>query len=149
MPLHSADALVLRTSIVGPEVANGDSLLCWFLAQAGECQGFDHHLWNGLTTLELSRLVAVLLERGIAERGIRHVFGEDQTKRQVLEAFRDAFDHPIRIRPIAGGAPRDMRLATAYPGFRDGLGIRPFGEQLAELRAVMDERGFWRPDVTY
>lgn len=144
-PLNS---LVLRTSIVGPEVANGDSLLCWFLAQAGECQGYDHHLWNGLTTLELSRLVAVLLERGITERGIRHVFGEDQTKRQVLEAFRDAFAHPIRIRPVAGGTPRDMRLATAYPGFLEGLGVRPFGEQLTELRAVMDERGFWRPDVT-
>lgn len=142
------NALVLRTSIVGPEVENGDSLLCWYLARARECQGYDHHLWNGLTTLELSRLVAVLLERGIPERGVRHVFGEDQTKRQVLEAFRDAFDRSIRILPVAGGAPRDMRLATAFPGFLQGLGVRSFGEQLAELRTVMDDRGFWRPDVT-
>ena len=142
------NALVLRTSIVGPEVANGDSLLCWFLAQAQECQGYDHHLWNGLTTLELSRLVAALLERGITERGVRHVFGEDQSKRQVLEAFRLAFAHPVRIAPGSGGVPRDMRLATAFPGFIEELAVRPFGEQLAELRAVMDDRGFWRPDVT-
>lgn len=142
------NALVLRTSIVGPEIASGDSLLCWFLAQTGACRGYDHHLWNGLTTLELGRIVAMILERGVSVRGIRHVFGEDQTKRQVLEAFRDAFAHPVRIDPAVGGETRDMRLATSFPEFLAPLAVRPFVEQLGELRAVMDERGFWRPDVT-
>lgn len=142
------NALVLRTSIVGPEVANGDSLLCWFLAQGEACQGYDHHLWNGLTTLELGRIVATILEGGASERGIRHVFGEDQTKLQVLEAFRDAFAHPTRIDRITGGEMRDMRLATEFPEFIDRLAVRSFAEQLAELRAVMDQRGFWRPGAT-
>lgn len=141
------NALVLRTSIVGPEVATGDSLLCWFLGQVESCQGYDNHLWNGMTTFELGRIVAMLLERGASERGTRHVFGEDQSKRQVLEAFRDAFAHPIRIDPSARGEAQDMRLATAFPEFLAGFAVRPFADQLAELRPVMDERGFWRSDV--
>lgn len=141
------NALVLRTSIVGPEVTIGDSLLCWFLAQAEACRGYDNHLWNGVTTLELGRIVATILEHGVSERGIRHVSGEGQTKRQVLEAFRDAFAHPIRIDPAAGSETKDMRLATAFPEFLASLAIRPFAAQLAELRAVMDELGFWRADV--
>ncbi len=142
------NALVLRTSIVGPEVATGDSLLCWFLGQAESCRGYDNHLWNGMTTFELGRIVATLLERGASERGIRHVFGEDQSKRQVLEALRDAFAHPIRIDPSACGETQDMRLATAFPEFLAGFAVRPFADQLAELRPVMDRRGFWRPGVT-
>lgn len=141
------NALVLRSSIVGPEVAAGDSLLCWFLAQVRACQGYDNHLWNGVTTFELARVVATLLERGVAERGVRHVFGEDQSKRQVLEAFREAFAHPLRIEPARAPEARDMRLATAFPDFLVALEIRPFVEQLAELRPVMDGRGVWRPDV--
>jgi dTDP-4-dehydrorhamnose reductase len=142
------NALVLRTSIVGPETRPGDSLLCWFLAQEHTCRGYDHHLWNGLTTLELGRVIAHLVGRGGLGHGIRHVFGEDQSKRQVLEAFRAAFAHDVRIDPTADGPIRDMRLATEHPDFLAGLRIRPFAEQLAELRPVMDRRGIWRPDLS-
>jgi len=141
------NAMVLRTSIVGPEVVNGDGLLCWFLAQSGECQGFDHHLWNGVTTLELGRIVGVIFEQGLHAHGIRHVFAETQTKRRVLEAFARRFDHGIRIVPAPPGAPRDMRLATRFPEFLARLEVRPFAAQLDEIAPLMDRRGYWRPEI--
>lgn len=142
------NAMVLRTSIIGPEVVNGDGLLCWFLAQTGECLGFDHHLWNGVTTLELSRIVAVVLGRNLHVPGIRHVFGEAQTKRAMLEAFARHFDHRIRILPAPPGPGRDMRLATLHPAFLGQLAVRSFADQLDEIAPLMDRRGYWRPGIS-
>ena len=47
----------IRTSIIGPEKQNHRSFLEWVLSnEAGsDVYGFTNHLWNGVTTLELSR----------------------------------------------------------------------------------------------
>ena len=51
-----AGGLVIRCSIVGPEVLEPQSLLGWLLRQEGEIRGFTNHLWNGITTLEWARV---------------------------------------------------------------------------------------------
>lgn len=43
----------IRCSIIGP--GNKDGLLDWFLGQK-ECQGYVHHLWNGVTTLAFAKM---------------------------------------------------------------------------------------------
>lgn len=48
--------LVIRTSIIGPEINNNArGLLSWFLNSRGEIYGFDRVIWSGVTTLELSK----------------------------------------------------------------------------------------------
>jgi len=143
-----ANALVLRTSIIGPETHHGDSLLCWFFAQKMFCEGYDNHLWNGVTTLELGRIVSLLLDRKTQSSGIRHVIGETLTKRQILEAFKRAFGLKIEIRPTSKGPQRDMRLGSEFPAFLDSLAVRHLAEQLADIEPLIDARGFWRADVT-
>ena len=56
--LHVPGALNIRCSIIGPEGKGRTSLMEWFLAQpAGSTvNGFTHHLWNGVTTLQFARL---------------------------------------------------------------------------------------------
>ena len=50
--------LTVRTSIIGCELnPNGASLFNWFMRQSGYCNGFTQHIWNGTTTLCLSKLV--------------------------------------------------------------------------------------------
>ena len=49
---------LLRGSIVGPEAAQGKSLLNWFLNQSeGKVNGFIDHMWNGITTLNFAKIV--------------------------------------------------------------------------------------------
>jgi len=142
------NACVIRTSIIGPEWQRSDSLLCWLLAQTGDVQGYTHHRWNGVTTLELARVIGLMLEQG-ADRthGIRHVHGQNITKHDLLALTAQVLSHPVRVVPAAPGAPRDMRLATRYA---DGLAqwaIRPLERQLRELAPLCGPRGHWRGDA--
>jgi dTDP-4-dehydrorhamnose reductase len=53
----SANAITLRTSIIGHELFSNSSLLEWFLAQSGEVQGFSRAIFSGLTTLEIAKVI--------------------------------------------------------------------------------------------
>lgn len=54
------DALVFRTSIVGPELKkDGVGLFHWFMNQQGRVDGYRQVLWSGVTTLELAKAVRV------------------------------------------------------------------------------------------
>ncbi len=140
-----SNAMVLRTSIVGPELRNYYSLLCWFLGQSGNVRGYRNHLWNGITTLELARIIGVLIKGDLCRPGIRHVYGEDLTKLDLLRLMQAAFEKTgVSIQPWDDVSPRDMRLRTGYPGFLEALAIQPMNEQLMKLRNFTDARGHWR-----
>ncbi len=140
-----ANALVLRTSIIGPELRNYYSLLCWFLGQSGDVRGYGNHRWNGITTLELARIIGVLITDGLVRPGVRHVYGEDLTKLDLLRLMQTAYDRSdVSIIPWDDVTPRDTRLRTRYPDFLEVLAIRPMDEQLGKLRDLSDGRGHWR-----
>lgn len=60
-----APHVTLRTSIIGPELRHGGSLLEWFLSQDGRSvNGFTRATYSGLPTVELARVIgAVVLPR--------------------------------------------------------------------------------------
>jgi dTDP-4-dehydrorhamnose reductase len=140
-----ANALVLRTSIVGPELQNYYSLLCWFLGRSGNLRGNCNHRWNGITTLELARVIGVLIRDGLVRPGVRHAHGEDLTKLDLLPLMKKVFDRSdVSITPWDEAIPRDMRLRTRYPDFLEALAIRPMDAQLELLRDITNGRGHWR-----
>src|SRR5688572_12817414 len=49
-------AYVLRASIIGLEQEGHAGLMAWFLRQEGPVNGFTNHFWNGITTLEWSKV---------------------------------------------------------------------------------------------
>lgn len=138
-----ANAMVLRTSIVGPELHNHYSLLCWFLRQNGQARGFRNHRWNGLTTLELGHVIGIILRRGLFQHGVRHVHGEDLTKLELLLAMKAAFGKDIDIEPADDVHARDTRLRSRHPDFLAALGIASMQDQLDRLRAISDDQGNW------
>lgn len=137
------DALVLRLSMVGPERRNFYSLLCWFLAQKGECNGYLDHHWNGLTTPQLAHILDNIMRHDLFEIGVRHIFSDDITKCGLIELFQNTFDHQIVIHPVQSGLRRDMRLRTHYPDFLASLDIQPLQRQVFKLRDYSDARGRW------
>ena len=69
------DATVIRTSIIGEELKNKYSLLEWVKSHKDkEIKGFTNHYWNGVTCLELSKIIEKIIMNKNYWRGVRHIF---------------------------------------------------------------------------
>ena len=55
-------SMVVRTSIIGPEQKNFNSLFCWFLSQKNTCDGFVNHLWNGVTNIQFAKKLSKIIK---------------------------------------------------------------------------------------
>jgi dTDP-4-dehydrorhamnose reductase len=96
-----APHLTLRTSIVGRELRGASGLLEWFLAnRGGRVRGFTRAVFSGLTTLELSRVIASVIERHPRLDGLWHVAGEPISKYDLVMLFNDAFQAGVAIDPV-------------------------------------------------
>ena len=48
----------IRTSYIGPNIkGKSEELFDWFMKQEGNVDGFSNSIWNGVTTLELSKII--------------------------------------------------------------------------------------------
>ena len=84
--------LTLRTSMVGREIASAHGLVEWFLSRRGETvRGFTRARFSGLTTIELSRVIAMLIESHQQLAGLWHVAGEPIAKFDLLSMVNDRF----------------------------------------------------------
>ncbi|MBI4434699.1 sugar nucleotide-binding protein [Candidatus Uhrbacteria bacterium] len=135
----TARSLVLRTSVIGPELTGHVSLIDWFRQQAGKTiKGFRTHHWNGITTRQFGKICdAIARDRGaFPDRGLFHVFGSDVSKYEMVQAFRDAYRVPVMIEPVDPPAV-DRRLRTIHP-LNDRLGIPSFRAMLDDLVAATE-----------
>lgn len=84
--------LTIRTSIIGPELKeHGIGLLLWFMKQQGKIKGYEKVLWNGVTTLELGKVIESLIKEELT--GLVHVGAEDKiSKFNLLNLFQKVFD---------------------------------------------------------
>lgn len=83
--LAEAPGLTLRTSIIGLELGRQTSLVEWFLAQRGEVRGFTEAIYSGLTTMEMARCIAHLMEQHPRLTGVWHVSAEPIDKFTLLQ----------------------------------------------------------------
>lgn len=97
--ITSGTALTLRTSMIGKELKRKKSLLEWFLSQKGCVTGYTEAIFSGLTTIELSRLIRMLLIEYPQARGLYHVAGPPINKHELLCLIRDAHNLEIDVVP--------------------------------------------------
>lgn len=93
------DCLTVRTSIIGRELAGGNGLLEWFLAQQESVPGFRRAIFSGLTTPALARLLSAVVCDHRELTGIRHVASKPISKLDLLCMLKDAYDLPLEIVP--------------------------------------------------
>ena len=79
--------LTLRTSIIGLELARFRSLIEWFLRQSGPVQGYRRAIFSGLTTVELTRVISMLLADQPQLSGLYHVASAPISKFELLKKF--------------------------------------------------------------
>jgi len=90
--LAAPNTLTLRTSIIGRELTQHQSLLDWFLGQNHkEVTGFSRAIYSGVTTNHLSDLVAALIGNGLPISGLYQVASEKISKHDLLARIRDTF----------------------------------------------------------
>lgn len=152
---HLSQIHHLRCSIVGPELGTSMSLLEWFLSRprGAVLQGYVHHRWNGVTTLQFGRICRGLIRDGAALPLVQHVVPADiVTKKELLEALAAAFDRrDITIDAASPGPSVDRTLATTDPSRNSAIWRaagyqRPpaIAEMIHELAQRLEARGLAR-----
>ena len=94
-----SNAVTLRTSIIGHELARAHGLVAWFLAQTGSVRGFTRAVFSGLPTVELARVIRDHVLPSPELRGLHHVSGEPISKYELLRLVAQVYGKVIEIAP--------------------------------------------------
>jgi dTDP-4-dehydrorhamnose reductase len=136
--------LTLRTSIIGRELSGQSGLVEWFLSQGnGPVRGFRKAIFSGLTTLELARAIAMLIERHPGLSGLYHVSAQPIDKYSVLEICRDAWRLSCAIEPddrLVIDRSLNSERFTAATGIR----VPDWPDMIAGMVADADHYAEWR-----
>jgi dTDP-4-dehydrorhamnose reductase len=120
--VHAANAITLRTSIIGRELARKTGLLEWFLTQTGSIRGYRNAIFSGFTTIEMTRIIEMLLMRFPGASGVYHVSSEPISKFDLLELLRKRLHRQVEIVPYD-----EFRCDRSLDStrFRSEFGYRP------------------------
>lgn len=87
-----SNALVLRTSIIGP-ANNNLGLFEWFRSNINnEILGFTNHLWSGISTLELAKIINDIIINDNYHHSIKQISGEKISKYELLIYINNVFN---------------------------------------------------------
>jgi dTDP-4-dehydrorhamnose reductase len=97
----AGSCLTLRTSIIGPELHSRNGLLEWLLhVDTPLVKGYRRAIFSGLSTLELSNVIARVLDMFPGLAGLYHVASEPIDKFSLLSLLKEAYGLKIRIEPV-------------------------------------------------
>ncbi|MEX2567766.1 MAG: SDR family oxidoreductase [Cyclobacteriaceae bacterium] len=134
--INDSEHLTLRTSIVGPELkANGEGLFHWFMHQRNEINGYKKSFWGGVTTVELSNVIAYCLKRDCV--GLINITnGERISKFDLLKSFQKHFNKELKIHPV-NGKEIDKSLKSEKEDFN--YFVPSYSEMIHEMKIFMEE----------
>jgi dTDP-4-dehydrorhamnose reductase len=123
---------VIRTSIIGPEINSKFGLFSWFLAQPLSVNGYTNHVWNGVTTLEWSKMFIDIAQRRIVlKNNLVHAGTEVATsKYQILCEIKKIWKLKTEINPDGTKPAIDRSLMPSV--VRKSL-----TDQLIEMESVI------------
>lgn len=130
---ENPELTIIRTSIIGEELQNKLSLMEWVKSnRGGEIKGFVNHLWNGVTCLELSKLIQNMIRQDNFWKGVRHIFSPPIciNKYELVSMINEVYELRIKINKYEAKDMCYRNLQTKY--------INPITktllEQLKELK---------------
>ena len=121
--------VTLRTSVVGPEIKEGEELFHWFMSQEGRIKGFTKSYWSGVTTLELAKAVEWVIEKDI--QGLYHITnGIPINKYELLMLFKKYTNKEIEIESVEGKVTDKSFLDTRK---EIDYAIPSYGKMISEM----------------
>ena len=139
--IEPSNSLTLRTSFVGEEVTStGNGLISWLIRQSsGTIDGYTNCLWNGVSCLQLCKVIRNIVDDQQMEHQVRHIYSPQVvSKYELCCIISQVYGLDINIKKslakeISGTMVEetlDRSLASKYKTPR-ALGIR---EQIIEQR---------------
>jgi dTDP-4-dehydrorhamnose reductase len=114
----SPNVMTLRCSMIGIEKASSVEFLNWVIDQPpnASLNGFVDHLWNGLTTLHVAKILKGIIDRGSFKSGTYHLVPSDfVSKYELINMVAKEFDRDdLVIQNTNSATPVDRRLITNY-----------------------------------
>ncbi len=138
-----ANAITLRSSIIGRELRHHQSLLDWFLAQrGGQAEGYRRVIYAGLTTIEMARVIDLVIHDHPGLAGLYQVASAAISKHDLLVLLAAAFKLDVTIRP-ADTPVSDRSLSGARFQAATGYAAPSWPELTAALAADSTPYGEW------
>jgi len=112
------DMCVIRTSIIGDEKNNKNSLIEWVKKNRnGQIDGYANFYWNGVTCLTLSKVVEIIIKNNEYWNGVRHIFSPEKVSKYELCCYiNEIYKLNININKIDYPI-KNMTLDTIYKNF--------------------------------
>jgi dTDP-4-dehydrorhamnose reductase len=153
--IHNDNFLNIRCSFIGPELEKKINLLEWFLnhSPGTKINGFSHHKWNGITSLQFAQLCRRIIEKGekffkklIKTSSVHHYLpNKSVSKYELLKIFNEVFKKDFKIKKVNNvGKPINRTLATQYRLLEDKSGPIPMKRAIQELKNYMDKIDYYQ-----
>ena len=127
--------LVIRCSIIGPELHSYAGLMEWFLhTDQSQINGYTYSMWNGLTTLELSKIIIELIGTDFTGNALLHYYSSKTvSKCTLLTYISTVFNKNIYINAVDNG----LKYYTLTSGLTDAR--KSIYDQLVELKSIIND----------
>ena len=93
-------AIMLRTSMLGPELQVANGLLAWFLSQQETCNCFSRVIFSGLPTVVLAKIIRDYVIPKPELFGVYHVAAEPISKFDLLKLIAEIYGKTIELIPV-------------------------------------------------
>jgi dTDP-4-dehydrorhamnose reductase len=87
----------LRTSIIGHEPKNSNSLLNWFLSQKNSVNGYANAIFSGLPTIEIAKILDEFVIPNSHLSGLYHLSADPISKYNLLVLISKVYNFDINI----------------------------------------------------
>lgn len=126
-------ATIIRTSIIGEEINNKRSLVEWIKSNRNcEINGFKNHIWNGVTCLQLSKIIREIIDNNLFWNGVKHIYSPRKvSKYELVSMVNDIYNLNIKINPINTEEKCDKSITSIY---QNDFNIPDLYEQIKEMK---------------
>ena len=110
------NSTVIRASIIGEELKNKYSLLEWVKKHNNTTiNGYTNHYWNGVTCLQLAKIINNIIDENIWWSGVRHIYSPSSvTKYELVQMINDTYNLNNTVEPMETDNPINKTLASIY-----------------------------------
>ena len=110
-----ADATVIRVSIIGEERNNPCSFLEFVKNSKGIINGWDNHMWNGITCFQYCKVVDQIIQSNLFWKGVRHLYSPDRRSKYELACIiKEVYHLPCEINQYHAPIIVDKTLSSIY-----------------------------------
>ena len=106
---------IIRTSIIGEELYNKNSLLEWLKKNKNKTiNGYTNHFWNGVTCLTLAKIIKNIIDNNLYWKGVRHIYSPDSVnKYDLCNYINEIYNLNIKIEKIEKEY-KNLTLTSVY-----------------------------------